>query len=223
MDRGTISIGVRRIAKPCAKNPGTLVRRLASNPGKRRAACISSFKGLAMISLLKISALAIAVLSLSTAVKVRAADTLTDPQIAHIAYTAGVLDIKAAEQALEKSKDKNVRAFANDMVRDHKAVNEKALALVKKLNVTPQDNDTSKSLVAAADTKRAEFAKLSGAAFDKAYAENEVAYHKTVNGALSGTLIPAVSNAELKNLLEQGLKIFQGHEQHAEHVVSELK
>ena len=45
---------------------------------------------------------------------------------------------------------------------------------------------------------------------------NEVAYHKTVNGALETTLIPSVSNPELKSLLQTGLKIFQDHEQHAE-------
>jgi putative membrane protein len=55
----------------------------------------------------------------------------------HIAYTAGEIDIKAAEQALQKSKNKEVRAFAEDMICDHKAVNEQALALVKKLKVTP--------------------------------------------------------------------------------------
>ena len=66
-------------------------------------------------------------------------------------------------------------------------------------------------------------AKLKGRTFDKAYVDNEVAYHKTVNGALQSTLIPSANNAELKSLLETGLKIFQGHEQHAEHVASELK
>ena len=54
-----------------------------------------------------------------------------DAQIAHIAYTAGQLDIEAAELAKKKSKNKDVLAFAADMERDHKAVNEKALALVK--------------------------------------------------------------------------------------------
>jgi putative membrane protein len=147
----------------------------------------------------------------------------TDPQIAHIAYTAGQLDIEAAKQALQKSKNKEVRAFAQDMERDHKAVNDKALALVKKLKVTPEDNDTSKALVKQAKEKRAELAKLSGAAFDKAYIENEVAYHKTVNGALQNTLIPSASNSELKDLLTTGLKIFQGHEQHAEQVAAKLK
>ncbi|MGH9809192.1 MAG: DUF4142 domain-containing protein, partial [Terriglobia bacterium] len=122
-----------------------------------------------------------------------------DAQIAHIAYTAGVVDIENAKQALKISKNKDVRAFAQDMERDHKAVNDKALALVKKLKVTPQDNDTSKSIAKGQADERAKLAKLKGAAFDKAYIDNEVAYHKTVNGALQNTLIPSASNAELKS------------------------
>ena len=147
----------------------------------------------------------------------------TDPQIAHIAYTAGVIDITAAKQAKSKSKNKEVLAFADDMLRDHEAVNKQALDLVKKLNVTPEDNDTSKSLSKAAADKQAELAKLSGAAYDKAYIQNEVAYHKTVNGALETTLIPSANNAELKSLLQTGLKIFQGHQQHAEHAAAAIK
>ena len=146
-----------------------------------------------------------------------------DAQFAHIAYTAGDIDIKAAKQALEKSHNPQVREFAQDMVRDHTAVNEKALALVKKLGVTPQDNDTSRALVKQADEEHGKLAKLSGPAFDRAYAQNEVAYHQAVNRALENTLIPDASNPELKNLLETGLKIFQGREQHAEQVASALK
>ena len=148
---------------------------------------------------------------------------LTDPQIAHIAYTADNIDIAAAKQALTKASNKDVKAFAEDMVRDHEAVNKQALDLVKKLNVTPLDNDTSKALSKAAADKLAELGKLSGAAFDKAYVTNEVAYHKAVNGALETQLIPSASNAELKGLLQTGLKIFQGHQQHAEHIAAELK
>jgi putative membrane protein len=146
-----------------------------------------------------------------------------DGQIAHIAYTAGQIDIKAAQLALQKSKNKEVRDFAENMVHDHTAVNDQALALVKKLNVTPEDNDTNKALVKQAQAKRAELEKLSGAKFDKAYADNEVAYHKTVDNALETVLIPDATNAELKDLLKTGLKIFQGHEQHAEHVAQSLK
>jgi putative membrane protein len=94
---------------------------------------------------------------------------------------------------------------------------------VKKLNVTPQDNDTSKALSKQAADKYEQLAKLNGAAYDKGYVENEIAYHKAVNSALETQLIPSANNAELKGLLQTGLKIFQGHEQHAEHVAADLK
>jgi putative membrane protein len=84
-------------------------------------------------------------------------------------------------------------------------------------------NDTSRALSKQAADKQVELAKLNGAAYDKAYVANEIAYHKTVNGALETLLIPSASNAELKSLLQTGLKIFQGHQQHAEHVAAELK
>ncbi len=166
---------------------------------------------------------AFAAICLVTPVAFAAGETPTDPQIAHIAYTAGAIDIEAAKLALEKSKNKQVVAFANDMLRDHEAVNKQALALVKKLNVTPEDNSTSQSLSAAATEERKKLAKLKGAAFDKAYVNNEVAYHKQVNGALETLLIPSAKNGQLKDLLETGLKLFQGHEQHAEHVAAALK
>ena len=146
-----------------------------------------------------------------------------DAQIAHIANTAGLIDVAAGKQALAKSHDKAVLAFASEMVRDHTAVNDKALALVKKLKVTPQANPTSAALSQAADAKRKALADLSGAAFDKAYVANEVAYHKTVNGALRDTLIPDAQNPELKSLLQTGLKLFEEHQMHAEHLAGELK
>ena len=166
---------------------------------------------------------AIAVLSLLGSAALAQGAKPTDPQIAHIAYTAGVIDVAAARQAIAKSSSKNVKAFAEDMVRDHEAVNKLALDLVTKLKVTPEDNDTSKTLSKQAADKLAELARLKGADYDKAYVANEVAYHKAVNGALETLLIPSASNAELKGLLQTGLKIFQGHQQHAEHVAASLK
>src|SRR3954449_6994764 len=127
---------------------------------------------------------AIAAVSLLTGAALAQAAKPTDPQIAHIAYTAGVIDIAAARQAISKAGSKDVKAFAEDMVRDHEAVNKQALDLVKKLKVTPEDNDTSKALSKQAADNLAELGKLKGAAYDKAYVPNEAAYHKTVNGAL---------------------------------------
>jgi putative membrane protein len=162
-----------------------------------------------------------AILAISSAAV--AADAPTDPQIAHIAYTAGTIDIAAAKHALQRSHNKAVRGFAEQMVRDHEAVNAKALALVKKLHVTPQDNPTSQALTKQADATRAKLGHLTGAQFDRAYVDNEVAYHKTVNGALDSTLIPNAKNGELKSLLQTGLTLFREHQAHAEQVAKELK
>ena len=147
----------------------------------------------------------------------------SDAEIAHIAYTAGALDVEAGKLALTKAQSLAVRQFAQTMVEDHQAVNQQALALVKKLGVTPKDNGTSQALTAQAQEQSARLSALNGAEFDRAYVSNEVAFHQTVNEALEKTLIPGADNGELKSLLETGLSLFQEHQQHAEHLASQAK
>jgi putative membrane protein len=150
------------------------------------------------------------------------AGSLNDAQIAHIAYTAGLIDVAAGKQALAKSRDKAVRAFAEEMVRDHAAVNDEALALVAKLGVTPQDNPTSVALNRDAAAELKKLASLDGDAFDRAYVKNEIDFHRTVNAALRTSLIPSAANGELKTLLETGLRLFSEHQIHAEHLATQL-
>ena len=154
---------------------------------------------------------------------IAAASGPSDAEIAHIAYTAGVIDVAAGKQALAKSKNPKVRAFAKTMVRDHQAVNGQALALVGNLKVTPADNGTSKALSGQASATSKRLAALNGRAFDRAYVANEVAFHRTVNGALKQQLIPAADNNELKSLLETGLALFGEHQAHAEHLAREIR
>jgi putative membrane protein len=151
-----------------------------------------------------------------------AAAKLTDPQIAHIVVTVDDGDIANAKQALQKSQNAEVQRFAHRMIADHGSVTDQAVALAKKLKITPEDNPTSKSLKDAQDANRTKRDALSGAAFDKAYANNEAAYHKAANAAVSDTLIPDAQNAELKSLLENGLKIFQDHQRDAENIAKQL-
>ena len=148
---------------------------------------------------------------------------LNDLQMAHAAYTADVIDIEYAKIALAKTKNPEVREFAELMIRDHSAVNEGAGALLTKLKVQPQDNPFSQALNAGAEAKRAELNALDGEAFDRAYAANELAYHHTVNQIVGDIWIPAVQNAELKEFFTQALVTFRAHEEHAHHMVEALK
>lgn len=160
---------------------------------------------------------------LAPAAAVAQAPQISDAQIAHIAYTAGEIDVAAARQALRKARSKEVREFARTMVRDHEAVNRQALALARKLGLTPAPNPTSAALSAAAADKLRQMARLQGAAYERSYVENEAAYHGAVNGALESTLIPNAKNAQLKSLLETGLSLFRAHQQHAEQLARKLR
>lgn len=147
---------------------------------------------------------------------------LNDLQMAHVAVTASDIDIRYAHLALALSHNPAVREFAKTMIRDHTAVNEQVAALARRLNVEAQDNAMSQQLLKDAARVLDEMSRLRGAAFDRSYAENELRYHRTVNGAVAEAFIPNVENAEVKRAFEAALTIFRGHERHAEQVVERL-
>lgn len=170
--------------------------------------------------MLKIIALTItaAVLAAFTTVHAQtapAAAAPNDAQIAQIVLTADTVDVDYGKLAVKKTKNAEVKAFAETMIRDHTAVNDKAAALAKKINLTPEASDTSKSLKSDGDKMMAKLKGMHGSEFDKAYIDNEVAYHESVIGALNTVLLPNAKNAELKALLESGKPIFESHLEHA--------
>lgn len=152
-----------------------------------------------------------------------AAPAVNDAQIAQIVVTANTIDIGNGKIALKQSKTPSVDEFANLMIKDHTAVNENAVALVTRLGVKPEDSDTNKSLKSASDTEQAKLRGLTGAAFDREYFTNEVAYHKQVLSAITDVLIPNAQNAELKKTLIDVKPAFQAHLDHAEKALAALK
>jgi len=147
----------------------------------------------------------------------------TDAQIAHIVVTANQVDIDAGKLAESMGSNGDVKKFGQQMVTDHTGVNKQATELVTKLKVTPQDNPTSQSLKAGGEKNIANLKTLKGAAFDKAYIDNEVAYHQAVIDAIDKTLIPSAQNAELKALLVKVRPAFVAHLEHAKKLQSSLK
>lgn len=143
---------------------------------------------------------------------------LSDPEVASVAVTANQVDIDYAQIALTKSKNADVLNFAKTMTNDHKAVIAQAVALVTKLKVTPQTNSLTQKLLADAEKTKKELRSKKGAAFDKAYINNEVAYHKAVISVVETILIPATENAEVKSLLQNIVPALKTHLSHAEMV-----
>jgi putative membrane protein len=145
-----------------------------------------------------------------------------DAQIAQIVLTADTVDVDYGKLAANKTSNPEVKAFAETMVRDHSAVNEKATALAHKLGVTPEASETSKSLKLDGHKELAKLKAMHGTEFDKAYIDNEVRYYEAVIGVLDNTLIPSAKNAELKSLLESGRPIFVSHLEHAKQLQKSL-
>ncbi|HWL52095.1 MAG TPA: DUF4142 domain-containing protein [Chthoniobacteraceae bacterium] len=142
----------------------------------------------------------------------------TDAQIAAIVVAANQVDVDAGKLVAAKSTDAAIKAFADQMVTDHTAVNQSAVDLVTKLKVTPEANATSKSLEEGGAKNLAHLQTLKGKALDHAYVDHEVAYHAQVIDALDQTLIPNAKNEELKALLVKVRPAFVQHLEHAKHL-----
>jgi len=147
----------------------------------------------------------------TTTAAAAAAPAINDAQIASIVVTANSVDSAAGVLAEKKGSTKAVKDFGKTMVTDHGGVNKQAVALATKLNVTPEDNDTSRQLKSGGDANLTKLQGLTGKEFDKAYIDNEVAYHQTVLDAIDKTLIPNAQNADLKALLEKVRPAIQAH------------
>lgn len=150
------------------------------------------------------------------------APAVTDADIAAIVVAANGIDARMGELALSKSSNDEIRKFAQQMVTDHNGVNEAAVALVTRLGVTPTPNATSRGLETSAEQTHGRLSALEGAAFDRAYIANEIAYHQAVLNAVDNVLIPSAQNAELKATLVDVRPAFVAHLQRAQQVQRSL-
>jgi putative membrane protein len=141
---------------------------------------------------------------------------LTDPEIASVAVVANQIDIDHARLAQEKTQNTEVLNFAQTMITDHQAVIDQATALVKKLNVTPKENDLSRKLQTDSENSMKMLRAKSGSGFDQAYIDHEVMYHQAVISTVENNLIPNAKNAELKALLQNILPSLRAHLEHAQ-------
>jgi len=138
------------------------------------------------------------------------AGTLNDATIAAIFDAANQWDIETGSLAADRGHTKDVRAFGAMLARDHHAVQKQGRDLVKKLKVKPT---APKDFAMAKDHEAAmkKLRHLHGAAFDRAFLQHEVDYHKAVLDAMTNTLLPAIQNAELKDLVVKVAPAFQAH------------
>ena len=151
------------------------------------------------------------------------ARALDDPTIVAIFDAANSWDIETSQVALKKSKNKDVRAFAEMMVKDHTAVRKLGRDLAAKLKVTPTPPGKDFALAVDHASAMKTLASATGAAFDKAYIDHEVWYHQAVIDAVTKELLPATKNAELRDLENKVAPNFVAHLAAGKNVQAKLK
>ncbi|HKW10376.1 MAG TPA: DUF4142 domain-containing protein [Gemmatimonadaceae bacterium] len=150
------------------------------------------------------------------------APALDDATIVAIFDAANTWDIETGALAEKKGTTKEVREFGAMLVHDHTMVRQQGRDLAKKLGVTPtppKDFAMAKDHEAAMKTLRA----AKGAAFDRAFLQHEVDYHKAVIDAVTTTLLPATKNQEVKDLETRVAPAFQAHMTAAQQKLDALK
>lgn len=146
---------------------------------------------------------------------------LDDATIVAIFDAANTADIETGSLAAERGHSKEVRDYGAMLVTDHKAVRQLGRDLAEKLGVTPTPPADDASAKAHAEATASLRAKR-GVEFDRAFLRHEVAFHKAVIDAIKTTLLPAITNDELKALVLKVAPAFEAHMLAAQRLESRL-
>jgi putative membrane protein len=104
------------------------------------------------------------------------------------------------------------------LVQAHEQVRQLGRDLAKRLGVTPTPPANDKAPKDHADAL-ARLGKMRGAAFDRAFLQHEVNFHAAVIDAVTKTLLPAIKNAELRDLVVKVAPAFESHRAAANHML----
>lgn len=146
---------------------------------------------------------------------------LDDATIVAIFDAANTADIETGSLAVERGRSQEVRDYGQMLMRDHKAVRQMGRDLAAKLGVTPTppaDSSAAKAHAAA----MARLRRVPAGEFDQAFLAHEVAFHQGVLDAVTTTLLPAISNDELRALVVKVAPAFEGHRDAAAQIAKKL-
>ena len=146
---------------------------------------------------------------------------LDDPTIVAIFDATNTADIETGNLARKQGSSDKIREFGAMLARDHDMVRKQGRDLARKLGVTPTPPKDDASAKAHASAM-AKLGALHGTAFDRAFLEHEVAFHAAVLDAIKSTLLPAIRNAEVKELVVKVAPAFEAHRMAAKKMLDEM-
>ena len=143
--------------------------------------------------------------------------TRKDYKFAREAAQGGLLEVKLGELAKQKASNPSVQQFAQKMISDHQKANEQLQKIATQKGATIPTELTRRE-----EAQLEHLQKLTGADFDKAYADRMVKDHKKDVKEFQEAAKNA-EDADLKNFAATTLPTLQEHEKMAEQMESSVK
>lgn len=142
-----------------------------------------------------------------------------DAQIVAFATAANNGEIAEATLAETKATNAKVKAFAREIVADHKAMLAEGKAFATKNNITPDSTkeDVTDLMKDSQDELKELTEKAKGADWDKQYIDHQIDAHKKVLEKLQNAT-QATTNVELKDMLTKATGKVQQHLTKAEDI-----
>ena len=121
------------------------------------------------------------------------------------AADGGMTEVELGKVAEKNGQKDDIKSFGSQMVKDHGKANDDLKNIASKMNVTVPDKVSAKHQAGIA-----RMSKLSGAAFDTAYAKDMVEDHEKDIAEFEKAL-GEVSNEDLKKFINDAIPMMKGH------------
>ena len=149
-------------------------------------------------------------------------EKLTDRQIAMVMRVLNLGEVRESEIARDKSGNATVREFAQMLINEHDAQNNKAESELSRADINSEDTTLSRQLDATSGAAADRLRGLSGAALDRAYIDRQVDAHQAALKLIDSTLAPQARKKVVKDQLTALRKLIDTHLARAKQIRSTL-
>jgi putative membrane protein len=131
----------------------------------------------------------------------RPSDALTDPQIAELLLRAHSGEIALANFARTRTRNPNVRDFAETMLREHTNGRREVERWVHAASSRTEATDASNHVRDSALEARRALTRLRGQAFDRAYVDGQITMHQELLQLIDSRTAPGVADLQLRDIV----------------------
>lgn len=148
----------------------------------------------------------------------RAGRVISDAEIVSIVGTANNGEIQGGQLALQKSRNNAVRQFAQRMITEHTALNQRLMGLRVPADGMAGPGPIAQQLTTNTQRTMQVLQPLEGMQFDRTYMQNQVEIHQWLLNTLDDALIPSARDNELERDLRDARDIVASHLQQAQQI-----